>query len=53
MPDMKELRREIGVIKEKLRNSEDSILAERRRSQELAAADAESRATRTTSLRLG
>lgn len=46
MPDMKELAREIAVTKDKLRRAEDLALAERRRQQELSAADAESRAVR-------
>jgi hypothetical protein len=46
MPDMKELAREIALTKEKLRRAEDTALAERRRQQELAAADAEARSVR-------
>lgn len=46
-----ELAREIQVTKDKLRATEDSILAERGRSHWLAEADAEAREARSSSVR--
>ena len=43
MTDFKELARELDVLRDKMRAGEDKALAERRRSQELAQADAEAR----------
>ncbi len=47
MADMKELRSQLDMTYRLLRATEDSVMAERRRERELAAADADERATST------